>query len=335
MPAAITIIYNRPGVSPYSGRNEQTAEDGVLTEVAAVEKALQALGYSTSKIPLELPLEQAYDMLSHIKADLVFNLFEGFSGFPESESDVVKRLEELRLRYTGSPSAALRLALDKAVTKKRLMESGISTPAFQMLDEANLSDFNLNFPCIVKPNADDASHSLSAKSVVNDLNSLKEMVCGVSRNYGEKALVEEYIDGREFNITVRGNKILTPLPVSELCFSLPAGMPKILNYESKWQTDSVYYKGTPPQCPAKIDSITERNIIECGLKSYTVTGCCGYARVDMRMDASGRIYVLEVNPNPDISPDAGASVQATAAGMSYNEFILKIVQLAMERDFDC
>ncbi len=333
MPAAITIIYNQPHASLYNDRNEQAAEDGVLTEVAAVEKALRSLGYSTSKIPLELPLEQAYDKLAQIKADIVFNLFEGFSGFPETESDVVKRLESLKLRYTGSPAATLRLALDKSATKKKLIEAGIRTPAFQMLDVTNLSDFNMAFPCIVKPNADDASHSLTAKSVVYDLNSLKEMVSEVSRNYGEKALVEEYIDGREFNITVMGNTNLTPLPVSEICFSLPEGLPKILNYESKWQTDSVYYKGTPPQCPAKISAIEKQVIVDSALKSYAVTGCCGYARVDMRMDNSGSIYVLEVNPNPDISPDAGAGIQAVASGMSYNEFILKIVQLAKERDF--
>jgi D-alanine-D-alanine ligase len=333
MPAAITIIYNEPVACAYTGRNEQAAEDGVLTEAAAVEKALQSLGYKTSKLPLIMPLEQAYKKLSQIKTDIVFNLFEGFSGLPETESDVVKKLESLKLRYTGSPAAALKLALDKSATKRRLLEAGIRTPAFQMLDETDLSDFNLAFPCIVKPNADDASHSLSAKSVVYNFNSLKEMVSEINRMYSSKALVEEYIDGREFNITIMGNASMTALPVSEICFSLPEGMPRILNYESKWQTDSVYYKGTPPQCPAKIDLITERNIIDCGLKAYAVTGCCGYARVDMRMDASGRIYILEVNPNPDISPDAGASIQAAAAGMSYNEFILKIVQLAMERRF--
>ena len=333
MPAAIAIIYNQPVACAYTGRNEQAAEDGVLAEAAAVEKALKSLGYATLKIPLTQPLEEAYDKLAQIKADVVFNLFEGFSGFPETEAYIADKLESLTLCYTGSPAAALRLALDKSATKKRLQEAGIPTPAFQTLDEANLSDFNLNFPCIVKPNADDASHSLSAKSVVHDLASLREIVCEVSLTYGNKALVEEYIDGREFNITVMGNEILTALPVSEICFSLPEGMPRILNYESKWQTDSVYYKGTPPQCPAKIDSVTQGDIIESGLRAYAVTGCCGYARVDMRMDESGRVYVLEVNPNPDISPDAGASIQAAADGLSYNDFIYNIVQLAMERDF--
>ncbi len=334
MPARIAIVYNQPVRSSYSVRNEQAAEDGVLIEVAAVEKALQSLGYSTSKIPLAPPKEQAFDNLSNIKADLVFNLFEGFSGFPETEAEVVDMLESLKLRYTGSPVAALRLALDKAATKTVLQKEGIATPTFQLLDEETLPDFKLDFPCIVKPNRDDASHSLTTKSVVDDHDSLREMVAIINHTYGEKALVEEYIDGREFNMTVMGNCILTPLPISEICFSLPDGMPHILNYEAKWKTDSIYYRGTQPQCPAELDPVARREIAEVGMGAYAITGCCGYGRVDMRMDESGQVYVIEVNPNPDISPDAGASRQAAAYGLSYNEFIQKIVQLGRERKYD-
>jgi D-alanine-D-alanine ligase len=335
MPVSIAIIYNQPDGSLYSARNEQAAEEGVLVEAAAVEKALQSLGYLTSKIPLALPKEQAFNSLSNIKDDLVFNLFEGFSGFSETEAEMVDKLESLKLRYTGSPAPALRLALDKAAAKTVLQKEGVSTPPFQLLDEATLPDFNLEFPCIVKPNAEDASHSLTTKSVVNNYDSLKEMVSVINRIYKEKALVEEYIDGREFNMTIMGNNILTPLPVSEICFSLPAGMPKILNYEAKWETGSIYYRGTQPQCPADLDPVTKRNITEAALQAYAITGCSGYARVDMRMDEGGHVYVIEVNPNPDISPDAGASRQAAAEGMSYNEFIQRIVQLGWERKYGC
>ncbi len=333
MHKSIAIVYNQPSISSYCDRNEQAAEDGVLIEVAAVEKALQSQGYPTSKIPLALPLEQAFGQLSLITADIVFNLFEGFSGFPETEALIVEQLEALKLRYTGSPAVALKQALDKAETKTVLKQEGIRTPAFQLSDKATLSDFKLNFPCIVKPNSEDASHSLNAKNVVSDYASLNKIVMEICEMYGKKALVEDYIDGREFNMTIMGNTILTPLPVSEICFMLPEGIPKILSYEAKWDTDSIYYKGTMPQCPADISPDTRREIIEAGLQAYTVTGCCGYGRIDMRMDENGRIYVLEVNPNPDISPDAGAAIQAAAHGMSYNEFIQKIVQLAMEKDF--
>ncbi len=331
----IAIIYNQPITDFYNSRQEQAAEEGVLTEVAAVEKALHQLGYITEIIPLVMPLEQAFTKLSGINADIVFNLFEGFSGFPETEAEICKKLESLKLRHTGSPSSALELALDKAATKVVLQKKDIRTPDFQLLNEASLPCFSLNFPCIVKPNADDASHSLTVKSVVDDYDSLREMVSEVSRTYGKKALVEEYIDGREFNITVMGNNILIPLPISEICFSLPEGMPKVLTYEAKWQTDSIYYKKTPPQCPANINAIKKREIIEAALGAYAITECCGYARVDIRMDESGDIYVIEVNPNPDISPDAGTSIQAQANGMTYNDFIEKIVLLAMERKYDC
>jgi D-alanine-D-alanine ligase len=93
-----------------------------------------------------------------------------------------------------------------------LQQESIRTPDFQLLDEATLGDFHLNFPCIIKPNAEDASHSLNAKSVVYDYDSLKKIVVELAGLYGKKALVEEYIDGREFNMTVMGNAILTPLP---------------------------------------------------------------------------------------------------------------------------
>lgn len=333
MPVSVAIIYNQPARSIYSDRNEQAAEDSIMVEAAAVENALHSLGYPVSKIPLALPLKQAFAKLTQVKADIIFNLFEGFSGYPETEALIVEQMEALKQRYTGSPAAALSLALDKAATKKVLQQKGIRTPDFQMLDEATLGDFKLNFPCIVKPNAEDASHSLNAKSVVYDYDSLKKIVVEISGLYGEKALVEEYIDGREFNMTVMGNATLTPLPVSEICFTLPEGMPKILSYEAKWDTESLYYRGTLPQCPANIDPDTRRDIVKAGLAAYTITECCGYARIDMRMDENERIYVLEVNPNPDISPDAGAAIQAVAHGMSYNEFIQKIVQLAMERKF--
>ena len=174
---------------------------------------------------------------------------------------------------------------------------------------------------------------MNVKSVVYDYDSLKKMISEISEMYGEKALVEEYIDGREFNMTVMGNNILTTLPISEICFSLPEDTPKILSYEAKWDTESIYYKGTTPRCPADVDTDTGRAVTKTGRKAYTVTGCSGYARIDMRMDEHGNMYVLEVNPNPDISPDAGAAIQAAASGMSYNDFIQNIMQLAMERDF--
>ncbi len=154
----------------------------------------------------------------------------------------------------------------------------------------------------------------------------------VSNFYGGRALVEEFIDGREFNATVMGNHECTVLPVSEIAYSLPLGMPRILTFAAKWEPDSLYFHGTKVICPAQIPADEQEHIAKVALTAFQQLGCHGYARVDMRLDKEGRINVMEANPNPDISPGYGAARQAEAAGMSYTQFIEKIVLLAQEKN---
>ncbi len=327
----ITIIYNQPVSSYYSGTGEDEAVKGVVTEAAAVKKALLESGYHVDCIPLSLPFEEASETLHKLQTDLVFNLFEGFPGYPDTEADICHVLTDICIPYTGCPPQALRLALNKAETKLLLKSGKIDTPDFQLLTPECLSDFNLKFPCIIKPNSEDASHGITEDSVVNDFQEMERQIRKVTAHYrtGE-ALIEEYIEGREFNTTVTGNKGKQALAISEIEFSLPPGLPSIITYAGKWEVESHYYKGTKPVCPARVTGNEKQKIIETAEKACTITGCRGYARVDMRMDEQGRIYVLEVNPNPDISPDSGAALQAKTVGMTYTEFIRSIVLLAME-----
>jgi len=127
-----------------------------------------------------------------------------------------------------------------------------------------------------------------------------------------------------------GNDRPVVLPISEIVYSLPAGIPRIITYEGKWEKDSGFFKGTEPECPALLSADEETVIKQTVIAAFKAVGCRGYARIDMRQDAGGRINVLEVNPNPDIAPDSGAARQARAAGLTYDGFILKIVQLALE-----
>jgi D-alanine-D-alanine ligase len=327
----ITIVYNKPASSYYSGAGEEEAVKGVVTEAEAVKKALHESGYQVASIPLSLPFEEAREILGKLKTDLVFNLFEGFPGYPETEADICQVLTDLGISYTGCPPQALRLALNKAETKALLKSGGINTPDFQLLAPGTLTDFNLKFPCIIKPNSEDASHGITEDSVVSDFKELETQIRKVAMQYrtGE-ALVEEYIDGREFNTTITGNNGKQALAISEIEFSLPPGLPSIITYAGKWEVESQYYKGTKPVCPAQVTENEKQRIIKTAEKACTVTGCRGYARVDMRMDGQGTIYVLEVNPNPDISPDSGAALQAKTAGMNYTEFIRSLVLLAIE-----
>ncbi|MDD5288534.1 MAG: ATP-grasp domain-containing protein [Dehalococcoidales bacterium] len=332
MCARVAIVYNKPEVSRYSARGEETAVLGVLESVQAVNKALLKLGHNVTQIPLSPPTEEIRDVLKSSGAEILFNLFEGFCGFPETEALVPEIAEELKIPYTGCPGSVLRLALDKAKAKTLLKSAGIRTPSYQVLKPETIDEFNLSYPCIVKPRSEDASHGLSDMSVVDDFDSLKRQVAIISDAYGGDALVEEFVDGREFNDTALGNTEFKVLPPSEIVYTLPEGMPKLLTFSAKWEKGSIYYLNTQVTCPAQITPVEKEAISQTVLKVYRLFGCKGYSRVDMRLDKNGEVNVIEVNPNPDISPGTGAARQANAAGMTYAEFIDKIIQFALERD---
>jgi D-alanine-D-alanine ligase len=228
--------------------------------------------------------------------DLVFNLCES----PETEAAAVTNLD---VPFTGSGPEALALCLDKARTKQALAARGIRVPG-------------TGFPAIVKPARQDASIGIDFDSVVRNPAELERALARL----GEPAIVEEFIDGREFNVGIVGDE---PLPVSEIEFSgLPA---RIVTYAGKWVPGSPDDRGTTPVCPARISSRLRDRLWAVTRQCVDILGVRGYARVDFRMDARDRLYVLEVNPNPDLSPDAGLARQAAAAGWSYDELILRIV----------
>jgi D-alanine-D-alanine ligase len=329
--AQVAIVYNEPSPVRYESMDEGKAVLGVLEEVQAVHQALGELGYAAVRVSLSPPLEQAREKLEGLEADQVFNLFEGFDGRPETEAAVADILAELGLPYTGCPGSALALALDKARAKALLEASGIATPRYQLLSPETLSIFHLSYPCIVKPGAEDASHGLSEESVVYDSASLGKQVAIVSQLFGGQALVEEFVDGREFNVTVLGTRELAVLPISEIAYSLPPGMPRILTFSAKWEPQSIYFQHTKVVCPAEMGAELREHIAETALSVFRLLGCRGYARVDLRLDNEERLKVIEANPNPDISPDSGAARQAQAAGITYSQFIERIALLALER----
>ena len=326
----VAIIYTDPFTEPQEYCGEEEAITGVLEEVVAVKKALLELGHSVEKVPLRPPLETVPAALDNIQADVIFNLFEGFEDLPHSEPVVARMMEEKDLRFTGNPSHVLALTLDKADFKSVLHKAGISTPAFQVLNPANVNSFNLDFPCIVKPKDEDASHGLSPENVVWDMQQLSLQVERISGRFRGYALVEEFVDGREFNSSILGNGVHEVVEISEITYSLPPGLPRILTFESKWFEETDYYKGTGVSCPAEISRELRETIQGIVLASCKAAGCRGYARVDMRQAADGSIKVLEVNANPDITPELGIARQAAARGMAYTELIQKIIDLALE-----
>ena len=332
MSLKVGLIYNEPIPDRYNDMGESEAISDVLEEVKAVEAALNELGHQVIKKGLVPPLEEVRRIVQGMEVDVYFNLFEGFAGLPETEAMVAGMLAVTGRPYTGSCPCTLSLALDKVKTKELLMAAGVKTPSYQLMRAGEADLFKLEFPCIVKPVGEDASHGLTADSVVANRDSLVRQLEAVCVDYGGMALVEEFVDGRELSATIMGNHAPLVLSVSEIVYDLPVGLPPLLTFGAKWTLDDVYFLHTDPVCPAQIDKTLWDHVAETALKAYRLTGCHGYARVDMRLGASGEAYVLEVNPNPDISYTAGAARQAEAVGLTYAGFIDKIIALAMSGD---
>jgi D-alanine-D-alanine ligase len=311
------------------------SEVGVVEEREQVEKALKHKGYRTSLFNINGDIKRLISFLEENKPDLVFNLCESLKGQAINEMHVAGIYELLDVEYTGAATLALGTCLDKSRTKDILKVHGIPTARYIVYADAaaiSLDDLQLRLPLIVKPSGEDASVGIENSSVVHDMESLRERVAYIIKTFAQPALVEEYIEGRELNVAIIGNKHPIILPISEIDFSkLPPDYPKIVTYNAKWVEGTAEYVGTVGTCPAKLSPDVERRVREVALKAYQLMEIRDYARVDIRLDASNTPFVLEVNPNPDISQDTGFVRSARAAGMTFEDMIAKIVETALER----
>jgi D-alanine-D-alanine ligase len=250
------------------------------------------------------------------------------------EMYVAGLLELMGIPYTGSKPFALGLALNKFHVKQILRSAGIPTARayLQYPGQKHSVPRGMNFPVIVKPSREDASLGINSHSVCRSLEHLEKQIRYIHKAYGQEALVEEYLDGREFNVSVMGHSNPEVLAISEIDFSrLPESEPRIVSYRAKWDEESPLFSATIPICPASLSGRLENRVKDIAIRSYRCIGCRDYARIDLRTDSRGSLRVLEVNPNPDMSPKAGFAKAARTAGYSYSEMIRRICEAAMER----
>jgi D-alanine-D-alanine ligase len=311
------------------------SEIGVVEEREQVEKALQHKGYRTSLFNIDGDIKRLIKFIEEQRPDLIFNLCESLKGQAIHEMHVAGIYELMNAPYTGAATLALGTCLNKVRTKEIMGAHGIPTARHAMYrngTEVNLDDLRLRFPIIVKPSREDASIGIENGSVVRTIEALRLRIDHIAKTYNQPALAEEYIEGRELNIAIIGNGNPTLLPISEIDFSkLPPDYPKIVTYNAKWLEGSPEYNGTVGTCPAKLPVEVEQQVREVARKAYQLMEIRDYARVDIRLDASNNPFVLEVNPNPDISQDAGFARSARTAGMTFEDMIAKIVETALER----
>jgi D-alanine-D-alanine ligase len=329
-PSRIGIVFN--AYEPRTPSNgERLSEESVAEMAQQVQGAVRTVGHEATLIPLQRSLLNFLNRVKEENPEILVNLCEGYYGRPQWESNVAGIFELLEISFTGNGSRTLALCQDKHKAKAILKSCNLPTAPAELVRSADQA-VDLKFPLIVKPNSEDASLGIYPESVVHDEDSFRRQVQRVLDNYRQPALVEPYIDGREFNVSVMENSSLIPLPVSEIDFTeMPKGMPRICSYEAKWFEDHPLYQKTPPVCPAPVDDDLRQKLQGLAVDAFLTMGCRDYARVDFRMDAKGRIFILEVNPNPDISLNAGYARALKAADIEYAAFWSTMVQNALQR----
>jgi D-alanine-D-alanine ligase len=344
----LSIIYNDPtqyAAGPLLSDREveftqspvDMSEYGVLDEVRSVQKALEPLGHRTKLVPVALDIHKLIRELKTNRPDIIFNLCESVDGDPTQEMNIAGLFELLGIPYTGCRAFTLGLALNKPLVKQILNSNGIPTAKHFVLDSSHRIYLNGHkFPMIVKPSREDASIGITNESVVTNRQALKQRVEYVLDVHKQPVLVEEYIEGREINVSIVGNDELIVFPISEIMFNgLPEDYPKIVSYNAKWMYKTVEFTCSTAVCPAENLSKSEMNVIqETAMKVYRLLGACDYARVDMRLK-DGQPYVLELNPNPDIASDVpedtGFTRSAKAYGWEYEYLIQQIINFALKR----
>ncbi|HSW38796.1 MAG TPA: D-alanine--D-alanine ligase [Acidobacteriota bacterium] len=329
------VLFNAPVIQERAGSREKLYPANFVREdVWAIAECLENVGHAPCVIMLDRFSEDIITTLLKISPDFVFNLCEEIDGQCECEMHVAGLLELMGIPYTGSDSFVLGLSLNKFHVKRILSAAGIPTArAFLCYPGQQPSaPANMHFPMFVKPAREDASLGINSDSVCRNEAELAFQVDYIHRVYKQEALIESYLDGREFNVSVAGNSPPEVLSISEIDFTgLPEEEPRIVSYRAKWDEASAQFRCTRPVCPAELPDSLERQIKAVALQSFRAIGCRDYGRIDMRTDSCGNLYVLEVNPNPDISPSAGFARAAKVAGYSYQEIILRITESAMDR----
>ncbi len=326
----IAILYDAGAVASFNpaGAIPPSEDIGVVAEDVA--NVLRRLGHTPRMIPAVQPIEKSLGVIRAFGPDLVFNLCEGYFGDPRHEGHVAGLLELMRLPYTGNSAFTLHLTLRKGRVKEIFRANRISTPrGFVAHSPFFPWKRQVRFPVIVKPNDEDASVGVEKESIVHRVREIRPRVEYLQTKFGGEVLIEEFIDGREFSVAILGGRVLQ---VSEIDFSgLPRSLPRIVSYRGKWDEKSVEWRGTKPVVPAPIPRRKRAEVEQLALRCWDVLDGRDYARVDLRMDRRGRLFVLEFNANPDLSRDAGFARCARSVGGSYVRLIRDIVGIAIKR----
>lgn len=305
----------------------------VLEQIQVVSDALDKMNYPVQVLPFTLNLAEIAEKLQSTRPSLVFNLVETVTGSGRLIYLAPALLDHLQIPYTGSTTEAVFLTSNKVVAKKLLRATGIKTPVWFRREDLPLGEVTRpDGTFIIKSVWEHASIGLDEGSVVrvNGWNSLAREIDRRRQNMGGEAFAEAYVDGREFNLSIIADNNGNPevLPPAEIRFDrYPEGKRRVVDYRAKWETESFEYLNTPRRFQfTEEDRPLLHELKEVALQCWRLFGLRGYARVDFRVDRSGTPWVLEVNTNPCLSPDAGFAAACQEAGLSVEQMVARIIQ---------
>jgi D-alanine-D-alanine ligase len=333
-PLRIAVLYN----TDYDAEACATDVISVEASARAVAAALTEGGFAVELIGVfGLEVLAVLDRVRAAAPDLVFNLCESMAGDPRNEPTFVGLLDLFGIPYTGADLLCLASCLHKRRAKDILLARGVPTPPYRFLaGPAELGDPDLDaldYPWFVKLAHEDASVGITEANLVATPAALRKRARELMAEHDQAVLAERYVDGRELNVTLIGNTAdLEVLPLHEIDFTaMPADRPRIVSYAAKWDESHVDYAGTKPVPLRDASPGLTAAVDRVARGAWQALGLRDYGRIDLRIDAEDAPWVIDVNPNPDISPDAGVARAARIAGLSYTELIVRLAGVAHRR----
>lgn len=297
-----------------------------------VVSTLREIGHDVRPLGVYDDLSPLREAIHEWKPHIAFNLLEEFHGVGVYDHHVVSYLELMKQTYTGCNPRGLLLSHDKALCKKILSFHHIPNPKFKVfpMDRPVKPSKNTHFPLLVKSVNEDASLGIAQDSIVHDVEKLIERVKFIHSEVKTDALVEEYIDGRELYVGVIGNQRLQVLPIWEMLFTkAPQGMPQIATSRVKWDVEYQKKLGIKTKAAEDLPNGVKTQISHICKRIYRALNLSGYARIDLRLTSEGKAYVLEANPNPNLSYGEDFAESAETVGVTYEALLQKIINLGL------
>lgn len=341
----VAVVFNEPYTQlfdPYASKCSEQFKlseaykmrgNDIIAEYELISECLRKKGFEAYNLNILDDFNILLTDLEKNKPDIIFNLVEIYKDRAGLEKNFASFFKLLNIPFTGGTTKNLGICQNKYLSKQILAANGISVPKFKCISRIEENcEIDINYPAIVKPVSEDGSIGIDDDSVVRNYDKAIEKINFILNNFKQPAIIEEFIDGRELNVSIIESDDLIVLPISEIDFSdMPENFNKIVGFNAKWNSEHQCYKKTIPICPAKLTKEIEKKVKETAINCFKLLQCSGYARVDIRLNESGEIFVLELNPNPDLSLDAGFFRAAKMYGYSYSDVLEIIVKNALNR----